>query len=169
MSIIEIPKNKIMTVTGHRPDKLGGYHELRQRRVVAFAADMLQHFSPNTVITGMALGWDQAVATACLELSIPFWAYCPCKGQELKWPEESQRRYRDLLAQAAKVLFVEERYSGTCMQRRNEVMVDEGDYVVALWNGSEGGTANCVLYAQTTGKPIFQVWKNWQRRVNKEV
>ena len=32
------------------------------------------------------------------------------------------------------------------MQKRNEFMVDNSDLVVAVWNGTSGGTANCLAY-----------------------
>jgi uncharacterized phage-like protein YoqJ len=34
------------------------------------------------------------------------------------------------------------------LQKRNEWMVDHCDLLIAVWDGSEGGTANCVRYAR---------------------
>lgn len=39
-------------------------------------------------------------------------------------------------------------------QQRNQWMVDRADAVLAVWDGSPGGTANCVNYARKVGKPI---------------
>jgi uncharacterized phage-like protein YoqJ len=49
------------------------------------------------------------------------------------------------------------------MQVRNEWMVDSSDGVVALWNGTAGGTANCVRYAEKVGRPIDNLWPTWER------
>ena len=33
-------------------------------------------------------------------------------------------------------------------------MVDRSDFVLAFWNGTKGGTGNCVEYAKKQGKPV---------------
>jgi uncharacterized phage-like protein YoqJ len=41
-------------------------------------------------------------------------------------------------------------------QRRNEFMVDAADVLAAFFDGSPGGTANCVLYASKVGKKVVR-------------
>jgi hypothetical protein len=36
-------------------------------------------------------------------------------------------------------------------------LVNHSERLVAVWNGSSGGTSNCVSYAQTRGKPITRL------------
>ena len=43
------------------------------------------------------------------------------------------------------------------MQKRNEYMVDLADVVIAVWDGSNSGTGNCIKYAQKCGKEIIQI------------
>ena len=43
------------------------------------------------------------------------------------------------------------------MQKRNEYMVDLTDKVIAVWDGSKGGTGNCVRYAEKCGKEIIRI------------
>lgn len=43
------------------------------------------------------------------------------------------------------------------MQKRNEYMVDLADRVIAVWDGSKGGTATCVKYAEKVGKEIIRI------------
>jgi uncharacterized phage-like protein YoqJ len=45
-------------------------------------------------------------------------------------------------------------YRAELMQIRNEWMVDRCDLLIAVWNGTPGGTANCVAYAKKEGCPI---------------
>lgn len=45
------------------------------------------------------------------------------------------------------------------MQLRNKWMVDKSDIVIAVWDGSEGGTNNCVQYATENKKRIINLWK----------
>lgn len=152
-----------IAVTGHRPQKLGGFSEQVFQLLVAFATRMLNAYKPTEVITGMALGWDQAVAMACVQMHIPFTAAIPCVEQERKWISGKERYYWLLQQAYHKVLVTDAPYTAYLMQVRNEWMVNECDVLVALWDGSSGGTGNCVAYAQRVGKPIKQVWDPWLR------
>lgn len=150
----------VVAGTGHRPNKLGGYGVAAERRVLNTALRSLEHLKPERVISGMALGWDQALARAAIDLGIPFVAAVPFEGQERMWPEHSRRRFRELLAQASETVIVSPgSYSANAMQVRNIWMVDHCDRVLALWNGSTGGTHNCITYAARAGKPFVNAWK----------
>ena len=158
----------IFSVTGHRPDKLLNYGEKAERRLKEFAITVVKEltFRPtDKMITGMALGWDTAIAEACIELNIPFIAAVPFKGQEGKWPEQSQKKYRELLTKASEIKYVcEDGYAAWKMHKRNSWMVDNSEAVIALWNGDEtGGTANCVNYAREKGKEIYNFWKDFEK------
>ena len=153
----------IIAVTGHRPNKLGGYLDHAKDKLRHVAKEMLCSHNPSLVLTGMALGLDQAVAEACCELWIPFVACVPFEGQESAWPQGSQRRYRGLLAAAKQVVIVSPGgYSADKMQVRNEYMVDNCQYLVALWDGTSGGTGNCVEYAEKVGKPWVNLYDYWR-------
>lgn len=148
----------IVAFTGHRPDKIGGYDmsspEIRKIRYELFTK--LKKLKPKKAISGMALGVDQLAAEACIAAEIPFIAARPFIGQELKWPLESQKRYRELLGQASEIVTVcDGAYAAWKMQKRNEWMVDHCDLLLAVWDGSAGGTANCVKYARSIGKTIL--------------
>lgn len=151
----------IIAATGHRPDKLGGYGIIVARKLRYLARQFLEERRPERVISGMAQGWDTAWALAADDLKIPFIAAVPCPGQERPWPPESQRLYRELLSKAAEVIIISEHYSARNMQRRNKWMVDHVDEVAALWDGSLGGTANCVAYASKINKPLVNLWPRW--------
>lgn len=117
---------------------------------------------PAKVNCGMALGWDQALAEAAVLEGIPFDAYVPFLGQESVWPEESKKHYRYLMGKADTIVYVcPPGYAPWKMQKRNEAMVDAAEGVLALWNNSAGGTANCVSYATRKGKPVRNVWGEW--------
>lgn len=104
----------------------------------------------------MALGVDQDFAQISIELAIPFTAALPFIGQEDRWPESSRKYYEWLLERADDVVVVSPGgYSAAKMQVRNEWMVDNCDHLVAVWDGSEGGTGNCVRYAWYTVGPAL--------------
>lgn len=160
-----------LAVTGHRPNKLGGYSDKAASMLRGFAIDELHRYVGQKdlkVFTGMALGWDQAIAVACLHLDLPFIAHLPCNNQECKWPQQSKAAYRLLLERAESVVVVSPGpYAAWKMQRRNQAMVDDCQELLALWNGSPGGTANCIEYAESRFTPpkITNPWEKWQRRI----
>ncbi len=148
----------IVAFTGHRPSKLGGYdlpnptyiHVCRQ------IGRVLREEQPEKIISGMALGADQWAAYIAYKLSIPFIAAIPFLNQECKWPEKSQRTYQHLLGLASEKIIVSPgEYSASKMQIRNEWMVNHCDKLVAIWDGTPGGTKNCINYAKSIGKEII--------------
>lgn len=162
-----------IAVTGHRPAKLGGYSTEVFRDLRRFAKSVLIRLGPRLVITGMAQGWDQAVASAAAALGITFHAYLPHHGQESRWPELARWRFESLLCQAALVKTVSPgKYASWKMQARNEAMVDQltdpDDVLVALYDGSRGGTANTVRYAERKGVTVLNVWDEWELWIERE-
>ena len=149
----------IFAGTGHRPDKLGGYDDRTYDRVLQLALNALGEYEPDRVISGMALGWDTALAEAAYLRGIPYLAYVPFMGQESKWPPKSQQLFRALCSHAAEVVVCTPgSYSARAMHVRNERMVDDSTTVLALWNGTPGGTGGCVAYANKVLRPIINLW-----------
>lgn len=147
----------ILAFTGHRPNKLGGYFEPNpvSNRVKKFLRAELEKLKPDRAITGMAQGVDQWAAAICLLMGIPYVAAIPFVGQEMAWPESAKKRWRYLLGRAAEVVLVNEGfYSPAKMQKRNMWMVNHCDVLLAVWDGTAGGTANCIRYAEQKKKQI---------------
>jgi uncharacterized phage-like protein YoqJ len=174
-----------ISFTGHRPDKLGGYDWNSEKNIkirkklyetildIMNKSDEKQfHF-----ISGGALGVDQFAFSVvnhiikesnldsiCFtnEIAVPF------KNQAIKWfNQEDVQRYNKQLSEADKVTYVdrldeykikgykEDVYYPAKMQKRNEYMVDSSDIVIAVWDGTKGGTHNCVKYAEKQDKKII--------------
>lgn len=157
----------IVAATGHRPDKLGGYAPAWSERRLILARRWLEVVRPSRVISGMALGWDQAWAQAAVDLRIPLVAAVPFIGQERAWPAMSQVGFEQLLKRAAEVVIVSPGgYSVAAMHKRNEWMVDHCHLLAALWDGTSGGTAGCVQYARKVGRPMVNLWDNWIKLID---
>lgn len=149
----------IVAGTGHRPDKLGGYSTAIKGKLRDTAVTGLRKTHATQVISGGALGWDQALARAALDYKIPLTLALPFEGFWSRWPESSIRELHMQIEAADKVVYVcEPGYAPWKMQERNKWMVDHCDAVLALWNGTDGGTANCLKYATKAGKPISNLW-----------
>lgn len=145
-------------ITGHRPNKLWGYdydnakwQELKQ--LISSILKQYLYDGPVEFFTGMALGVDTVACLAALELkeageNIEVIAEVPCQNQDCKWPATSQRMYKQLLDRCDRVNLVSDKpYAPYLMQLRNQHMVDQLDLLIAVWDGTTGGTHNCVKYA----------------------
>lgn len=149
--------------TGHRPNKLGGYNNNTNQCVhvlkgIQREIPKLQKIEPVTIISGMALGVDTWAAEYAIFNNIPFLAYVPFVGQELAWPIASQKAYRRILSKADTIKIVcSGSYAPWKMQERNKAMVNDCDVLIAVWDGTTGGTGNCVQYALSIKKRIIRI------------
>lgn len=157
----------ILGVTGHRPSKLGfkqykAYSKEVEGALYAFASEQIQTYEPELILTGMAIGWDTAIADAARGWGTPFHAYIPFHGQEKIWPKHAQERYNYLLTEAAEVIYVSEgEYTNKKLWLRNEAIIDCSTKILALWNGSRGGTGGAIQYANQHHVPIINCWDDW--------
>lgn len=152
----------VIAGTGHRPSKLGGYGpSLVQDAVREGIRRELKARDDQTleVISGMALGFDQWLFEEALALDIPVTAAVPFIGQESTWPAESKQHYHALLQKAWRIAVVSAGgYSPAKMHIRNHWMVDNSNLLLAAWDGSPGGTAECLKYAWAKGCLVVKVW-----------
>ena len=149
----------IVAGTGHRPEKVGGHSVEAFAHLCWVAKIGLRELRPSRVISGMAMGWDQALAVSAIQMGIPVDAYVPFAGQESRWTGLSQMKYESILSGCDSVVTVSPGgYSREKMQIRNEAMVDACDTVLALWDGSGGGTGNCIRYCEATNTPYRNMW-----------
>ena len=152
----------IAAATGHRPNKLGNEYDLCGPHTDFIKGEIFKWLSankPEKIISGMALGVDQIWAICGIRKDIPVIAAIPCTKQESRWPKKSIDLYNSILSYGlVEKHFVSlENYTHECMQKRNRWMVDNRDVLVAVWNGSPGGTANCVKYAREVNKQVFMI------------
>jgi uncharacterized phage-like protein YoqJ len=151
---------EVIAITGHRPDKLGGWkpcpeHDLVKAGLVA----KLTELQPDTLLIGMALGTDQWAAEIALSLGIKWVPFLPYKDFGSNWPPHAQFHLKWLLEQASQdpVICFEGEYERWKMDGRNRWMVDNCQRVLAVYVGVPGGTRNCLEYATKVGKPIEYV------------
>lgn len=169
--------------TGHRPNKLGGYdwnsyknikimQKLRKEIIKVIEANKGEEI---LFICGGALGIDQMAFEICYKLktkynNIKLEVAIPFKNQDKNWfSKDDIKRYREQIEKADLVTYVdkleeykikgyaEDVYYTAKMQKRNEYMTDNSDIVIAVWDGSKGGTANCVRYAKKLNKEIIVI------------
>lgn len=162
--------------TGHRPDKLGGWDiDWVDRLLDRVAIDAVASLTPRPqrLIVGMAPGWDFACARAAYSLDIPYTAAVPFTKQPSRWTQRYRDEWSELCERADFLQIVtpdgsfDDSVGGVvkAMHDRNEWMVDRGSRLLALWNGTPGGTAGTVRYARNCGYgvEIINVWDQYEK------
>jgi len=150
--------------TGHRPDKSGGSYEeyfngeLENQKNMCISYLNEKNKSNIKIISGMAQGWDTALALAAIELDLPLIAAIPCVCQASRWTGQSKEIYDFILSEVDEEYVLSETYTAWCMNNRNYWMVDRCDEVMAYWNRKKkGGTYNCVTYAKKKGVTVVNL------------
>jgi|688.fasta_scaffold169398_2 uncharacterized phage-like protein YoqJ len=152
----------VVGATGHRlGEKVGGYTKEVEDNLLNISTNILDEINPTSVISGMAIGWDFAIAKASLHLGIGLVAAIPFKGQESRWAKSSQNEYWDILNNplTSSHIVCKSGYESWKMQRRNRWMADRVNLMLAFWDGNkEGGTANCIEYCKKKNIPWINLY-----------
>ena len=141
--------------TGHRPQKL-------RRPIDDIKVDLENEILKavadgySTFITGMACGTDIWAGNIVVRLKDRFpdlklIAAVPFPDFADGWDDEWKAKYDNLLAAADLVKTICPAYSDAAYQVRNEWMVDHSSKVIAVYDGTAGGTRNTINYARKNG------------------
>jgi uncharacterized phage-like protein YoqJ len=151
----------VLGITGHRPHKLGGYNDAtnKSKDIKLLMKKAFVQAAPVCIVSGMALGVDQWAVEVALELGIKVLALIPCLEQDSQWPPSSKKKYAELLDRIVKAggsveYVTKEPYTQTCMQLRNQRIVDYSTHILAVWDRSWGGTGSCVRLGKKAGRPV---------------
>jgi len=175
---------KTICFTGHRPDKLGSYdwNTPKNQRIMEKLKEQIEqeiiHNNVKTFIFGVALGIDQMAFEIVKKIQeysryghdIKMILAIPFEKQASKWFNKNDiDRYNAQKEWADEVIYVDTvdgyefkgvavgEYHPAKMMIRNKFMVNNSDKIIAVWNGSKGGTANAVNYAKKIGKEIIVI------------
>ena len=115
------------------------------------------------LISGMAEGWDEAIAKVGFRESIPYLVYVPNPGYgRYYWQEHSltgrnrMATFNELLAAARQVIYVAQTiYVGDVHANfvRNQAMVDACNMAL-VYNPTSSGTRHAIELLKAAGKPF---------------
>ncbi len=163
---LRILQEKTCCFSGHRPAKLpAGCMEdpvvaAPLRAAIRAAVREAMEEGCDTFLCGMAQGADTLMAEEILDLrdgegaAIRLIGAIPCFDQDSRWPQAVRARYRRLLSRLDDRHVICETYTPYCMQARNRWMVDNSARLIAVFDGSRGGTASTIAYARQKGLSI---------------
>lgn len=157
----------ICCCTGHRPQGFPWAYNVDKQKYKNYKKELLsiieyliKEKDVSEFISGMALGADSDFAECVLTLRkkykyIRLRCAIPCRDQTRLWDKKDVLRYEKILKRADCSVVLSEHYTRSCMFERNRYMVDNSDYVLAVWNGEKkGGTWYTIDYASKKNKPI---------------
>ena len=134
-----------------------GHRHLSSAQVISNLNKLHQEYPDAIWITGGAVGLDTEAALYAMRHSIRLWLILPFPPHVMSkyWKDYQTLALRDTWAYAEKTSVLAPAYEVSVYQRRNERMVDLSDMVAAFFDGSRGGTANCVKYVRSIDKQII--------------
>lgn len=151
-------REKTCCFTGHRPEKLPWGKNEADTRCLALkeklrgAVDAAYEAGYRHFICGMARGCDLYFAEIVLALQserpdVTLEAAIPCASQSASWSKDMRERWNGIVERCDKKTILQEHYTSDCMLRRNRYMVDHSALVIAVYDGSGGGTRRTLEYA----------------------
>lgn len=147
--------------TGHRPKKLGGYYGQEALRIQGGIHNKLYELVKRALgkgythfIQGGAQGVDQIAGEVCIRLrregnQLVLITAKPFPSQNSKWPDLAQARYQNVLDQSNFIVTVsQDPFTNAKMFIRNRWMIDNSGSIIAVYDGTGGGTGHAVGYAR---------------------
>lgn len=157
----EEKRNHRVCFTGHRPEKLlRTQEEIRTELEICIRQAIQEGLT--IFITGMAQGvdlWAAEIVLALRREGQPVKLVCavPFEGCEKSWSPHWKETYRTVLREADLVHILCPGYTRFCYALRNRWMVDHAARLIAVSNGSKGGTQNTMAYARKKAVPIVYI------------
>jgi uncharacterized phage-like protein YoqJ len=146
-------REKTCCIFGHRPKKLPLMYDeqspdCRRLKMLLYSeVDKMREIGVTTFLIGMAPGVDIFAAKIVLDIrrdypddNIRLVAVLPFEGQADRWAEIYRARYFRILAKADEVVTLQTRYTDDCLLEHNRYMLNSSSHLIAVYNGSEGGT-----------------------------
>lgn len=158
---MDIDINKTCCFTGHRPEKIKEDIDVIKANLAKEIKNAIE-LGYDTFLTGMAPGTDTWAADIILDLKkdntdIKLICAIPFRGVERNRTPELQKRFHEILEASDGAEYMSEKYKRWVFLARDRWMVDHSSYVIAVYNGSYGGTQYTVDYTKKNGKQIVFV------------
>lgn len=158
---MDLDINKTCCFTGHRPEKIDediNVIKANLEKEIRKAIDL----GYDTFISGMAEGVDIWAAEIVLRIkeqndNIKLICAVAYNGTEKKRTPEEQEKFHDILNRSDGAEFMNRKYATWVFFARDEWMIDRASYVIAVYNGTGGGTEHTLKYAVEKERKIVYV------------
>lgn len=160
---VERNRNNTCFFTGHRRIPKTDSNNLvsaTDAAIESLITDGYEYF-----VCGGAVGFDTLAACRVVvaqrhHRNIKLILALPCRDQTLRWHNTYDiSLYQRLKGYASDIMYASDIYSHDCMHVRNRMMADMSSVCIAYFNGSSGGTAYTVNYAEKFGIRVINICK----------
>lgn len=160
---MEIDIKHTCSFTGHRPERL----DMRPNSVIPWLEQEIGNAVDagySDFISGMQRGVDIWAAEIVLKLKaegkpVKLIAACAWNGMEDRWEQNWQERYKAILKEADKIVYVSKCPGRAAFFERNHWMVDHSSRLIGVYTGAPGGTKETVWYAKNNGLEVVTIRK----------
>lgn len=154
-------KEKVVCFTGHRPEKLP-CHDRSSVQTMVLKSFLYKEIYDcinegfTVFVTGLSLGVDIWASTIVMEFmsknpDIKLITAIPYKNFGAGRKGIDYWEYKNTLAKSSEVISIAPKFVNGCMEKRNHLMVDMSDRVIAILLENKSGTAQTVRYARKKG------------------
>lgn len=160
--------------TGYRPEKFpfefstscSEYIQFENTLYIAIISAIKDGY--NLFYSGGAKGFDILAAELVLLLkkkysNIKLYCALPFKSQNHAWDDEWKKRYSSVLDSADDVIYLADKYSRGCYDKRNRYMIAHSEGLITFFDGKSGGTASTVRMAEKKGMEIINTAEKYKQ------
>lgn len=148
--------------TGHR--KIVPAHEKKLWELLLRGIEYAYSCGCRKFFAGGALGFDTMAAKCIIQKrmehsDIQLIILIPCINQSDGWTSKERDMYDYILSSANEIIYVSDReYTPDCMHRRNRMLAELGDMLIAYASRSASGAGQTVRIAEKMGKRVYNLY-----------
>lgn len=123
---------------------------------------MIEAYGVTHFISSAYLGVGQYAAEIVLDLKkeypgITLECVISSEKQAEYWSVAQRERYFTIVGQCDTETLLQHHYTKDCKRKRIEYMVNQSDYILAVWNGRRGDTRSFLSLARSQGQPVIVI------------
>ena len=160
------PRERCCAFTGHRPGKLPDKGNEKSEKILRCKHFLFMEIHKayqdgyREFLCGMAMGTDLWCGEIVLALrplcpQIRLHAVLPWRTQTQYWPPHWKIRHQRVREGADQVTVLQESYTPDCFSKRNRFLVSRASRLIALSDGTSGGSGETVAFAREEGCEII--------------
>lgn len=164
--------SKTCCFTGHRPEKCkGSVSDVRARLEQEIRKAIADGY--DTFISGMSPGVDTWAAEEVLKIrkensTVRLLCYVPYKGVEKDWTPDAQAEFREILDRADEITYICSKHESWCFKATDTWMVEASSRVIAVFNGTSGGTEFTIRYATMMHRDVVIIEETPGQKTDKK-
>lgn len=154
----------VVSFTGHRSYDHSADETLRN------TITSLYNLGARRFRVGMAEGFDMIAAEMILELmsedsNIAIEAYIPWQEFDSHFSKSEASRFYNIVKHCDAVYYAAKEYNKGVYHKRNDMLIEGADYLIAWWDGSSSGTGYTVKRAKQQHLKIINLYPSPQMKL----